>query len=183
MDGTRRWTWLALAVGALCAGCGRPADKDPDPSASDREARSELLRNLMASREKVPDAEAVQGASERQEPRYVAPEPLGEGGSGRPEPTGSLRGRVEWVGDDELLVRDAGGVERDLAVNTGTRLMMKGEQVDLNEVRQGDSVRVAYDEGPGGWVARQVEVLLPAPQEPLPGALPREARPPATPRR
>lgn len=171
MNGTRRWRLLALALGGLCVGCERPVDKDPDPSASDREARAEVLRNLVASREKVPDHEDLQGPSGGggQEPSAVYPEPLGQGGSGRPEPTGSLQGRVAWVGDDELLIRDAGGVERDLEVNTGTRLVMKGEQVGLSAMQEGDRVKVSYDEGPGGWVARQVEVLLPQGPE-APGA-------------
>jgi hypothetical protein len=184
MDRTRRWRLLALVLGGLGVGCERPTDKDPEPSASDREARSELLRNLVASREKAPDPEALKGPpGEGQEPSYVAPEPLGQGGSGRPEPTGQLRGRVEWVGDDELLIRDEGGAERDVEVNPGTRLLMKGEEVGLREVQRGDSVRVSYDEGTGGLVARQVEVLLPAPKAPLPGALPQEDRPAPTPKR
>lgn len=182
MDRTRRWLGVALVLGGLWAGCSRPAERDPEPKASDREARSELLRDLVASREKAPDPEKLKGPPGSQQPSSITPEPPGQGGSGRPEPTGSLQGRVEWVGDDELLIRDAGGVERDLEVRPDTRLVMKGEEVGLREVQQGDQVRVAYDEGTGGWVARQVEVLLPASKDPL-EALPRGQGAPAPPPR
>ncbi|MFP2927364.1 hypothetical protein ACLESO_19635 [Pyxidicoccus sp. 3LG] len=150
MGGARGWTLLALGVGGLWLGCdgGRSG-----PSAGEREGRSEVLRNLMASREEAPNPEALRNAD------GVLPESLGQGGSGRPEPTGSVQGEVTWVGDDELLIRDQQGVERDVEVSPDTRILLKDKPVGLRAMWAGDQVRVSYDEGPGGWVARQVEVM------------------------
>ncbi|NMO19583.1 hypothetical protein [Pyxidicoccus fallax] len=160
MSGARKWTFLAIGVSALGLGlsCRQDGMGGGEPSASEREGRSEVLRGLMAPKEQVPDPEALTKESERA-PSVVTPGPPGQGGSGLPEPTGRVQGRVSWVGDNELLIRDAAGQERDLEVNTGTRLLVNGAPVNLREVEEGDEVRVSYDEGPGGWVARQVEVL------------------------
>ncbi|MCP3143072.1 hypothetical protein [Pyxidicoccus xibeiensis] len=152
MSGARGWTWLALLVGALGLGCER-GEGLQGPSAGEREGRSEVLRELMASREPAPDPESLKG------PDAMVQEPTGQGGSGRPEPTGSVQGHVTWVGDNELLIRDLAGVERDLEVNPGTRILLKGKSLGLGGMWTGDEVRVSYDEGPGGWVAREVEVL------------------------
>jgi hypothetical protein len=116
----------------------------------------------MASREPAPDPEALKGAD------AAVQESLGQGGSGRPEPTGSVHGQVTWVGDNELLIRDQEGVERDLEVNPSTRIRLKGAPLGLRSIWTGDEVRVSYDEGPGGWVAREVEVMPRPEPEPLP---------------
>jgi hypothetical protein len=172
MTGARGWTLLALVIGGLGLGCREQGDASAGPSAGEREGRSELLRDLMASKERAPDPEALKGPSDS-EPSAVTPGPPGQGGSGRAEATHSVQGQVTWVGDNELLLRDAGGEERDLEVNTGTRLLRRGDSVSLRALQQGDEVRVSYDEGPGGWVARQVEVLPRNEPEPLPERSPR----------
>lgn len=157
MDRTRqgRRLALALAAGVLGSGCERQEDEvaTQSPSADDREVRSALLRDLVASRERAPDPEALKGPDEQGR--------MGQGGSGRPEPTGSVSGRVEWVGDNELLIRDTGGQERDVEVTPDTLLRLNGNPVGLASMREGDSVEVTYDDGPGGWVARQVDVVVP----------------------
>ncbi|NVJ22116.1 MULTISPECIES: hypothetical protein [Myxococcus] len=158
MDRTRqgRRLVLALAAGVLGSGCERQEDKvtTQNPSADDREVRSSLLRDLVASRERAPDPEALKGPDD--------PGGTGQGGSGRPEPTGTLSGRVEWVGDNELLIRDTGGQERDVEVTPDTLLRLNGNPVvGLASMREGDPVEVTYDDGPGGWVARQVDVVVP----------------------
>ncbi|NTX37284.1 hypothetical protein HUA78_22790 [Myxococcus sp. CA033] len=162
MDRTRQGRWWALAlVGGVLGGggCERQEDKvsTRTPSADDREVRSALFRDLVASRERAPDLEAWTGPD--------AQGRTGQGGSGRPAPTGSVSGRVEWVGDNELLIRDSGGQERDVEVTPDTLLRLNGKQVGLASMREGDSVEVTYDDGPGGWVARDVEVVIA--QEPL----------------
>lgn len=158
MSGGRGWLYLAIVTSGLCFGCGEQVEGGKDPSASEREGRSDVLRGLMAAKDQPAEPERGKGDS-GQEPSAVTPGPPGTGGSGSPDSTKSVQGRVTWVGDNELLIRDTGGVERDLGVNPGTRLLMKGEPVTLPELREGDEVRVRYEEGTGGWVAHQVEVL------------------------
>lgn len=159
MDRTRQGKRLALALaaGVLGSGCEQQEDKvtTQSPSADDREVRSALLRDLVASKERAPDPEALKGPDEQGR--------MGQGGSGRPEPTGSMAGHVEWVGDNELLIRDSGGQERDVEVTPDTLLRLNGNSVGLAAMREGDSVEVTYDDGPGGWVARQVDVVIPQP--------------------
>ena len=111
------------------------------------------------------------------------PEPqpeTGQGGSGRPEAARSVLGQVSWVGDDELLIRDAEGREHDFEVNPDTRLVMGKDVVTLRAMRKDEAVRVSYDEGAGGLVARQVEVLPAQDTRPGQGRAPRheEAPPP-----
>ncbi|MFP2903839.1 hypothetical protein ACLESD_01960 [Pyxidicoccus sp. 3LFB2] len=167
MTGARAWTFLALVMGSLGLGCREQAEAPAGPSASDREGRSEVLRELMAAKEKAPDPEALKPPSEA-EPEVVTPGPPGQGGSGQPEQTQSVQGHVSWVGDNELLLRDAGGEERDLEVNPSTRLIRNGDSVSLRAVQQGDEVRVSYEQGPGGWVAHHVEVLQEQEAKPQP---------------
>ncbi|WP_426748862.1 hypothetical protein VZQ01_21485 [Myxococcus faecalis] len=124
------------------------------PSAKNRELRSAFWRDLMASREKAPDPEALKG-----------PDAQGVGGSGHAEPSGILHGRVTWVGDNELLVRDGAGVEQDIEVVPDTRLRLNGNAVGLASMREGDAVKVTYDDGPGGWVAREVDVEVSPPRD------------------
>ncbi|WP_284663182.1 hypothetical protein [Myxococcus sp. SDU36] len=116
----------------------------------------------MASRERPPASVAPGSGA-----LPVGTLGTGQGGSGRPEPTDQLHGRVEWVGDNELLIRGNDGVEYDVGVDEQTRLYMKGEPVmGLREYREGDEVRVTWGEGPGGLVAHLVDGM------PGPGAEP-----------
>jgi hypothetical protein len=172
MMGARDWTFVALMLGGLCLGCREQRAVAEGPSANDREGRSEVLRDLMAAKERAPNPEALKSPS-ASEPEVVTPGRPGQGGSGRPDPTLRLHGRVSWVGDNELLLRDAGGEERDFEVNTRTQLFRRGDLVRLRALQQGDEVRVSYEEGPGGWVAHQVEVLSKPDSEPLPERNPR----------
>ncbi|MCP3102621.1 hypothetical protein LZ198_27475 [Myxococcus sp. K15C18031901] len=159
----------ALAMGVLGAGCGEQRDGGHRgggiPSADDRERRSALMRDLVASRERAPDPDALRG------PEQQGVGELGQGGSGKPAPTGSFHGSVAWVGDNELLIRDAQGAERDVGVVQATRLLLNGHPVGLAAMKEGDPVDVTYDDGPGGWVAREVTVvpradsLIPTEQE------------------
>ncbi|MCE9671747.1 hypothetical protein LY474_28460 [Myxococcus stipitatus] len=142
---------MALGVGGLWMGCGQRDEGSRGggviPTADDRERRSALLRDLVASRERAPDPDALQGPDQQG---------VGHGGSGRPAPTGSFQGHVAWVGDNELLIRDTQGTERDVGVVPATRLLLNGHPVGLAAMKEGDPVDVTYDDGPGGWVAREV---------------------------
>ncbi|WP_253816379.1 hypothetical protein [Myxococcus xanthus] len=122
----------------------------------------------MASRERPPESGAPGSGSPP-----VGTLGAGQGGSGGPAPTDQLpptdqlHGRVEWVGDNELLIRGNDGVEYDVGVDEQTRLFMKGERVTgLREYHEGDEVRVTYGDGPGGLVAHLVDGM------PGPGAGP-----------
>jgi hypothetical protein len=185
MRGTRRWAALALGVTGLCLGCGRGDPKPEGPSASDRAARSDVLRDMVAAREKV-DPEGLRSARPNPNPGgAVAPGPgtQGVGGSGRPEPSGRTGGRVSWVGDNELLFRDATGAEREVHVEEGTRLLRKGEPMRLRELSEGQEVRVSYDESPAGWVAREVEVVSASELPARPPQAPANPSPPQQPKR
>ncbi|GHG78328.1 hypothetical protein [Comamonas sp. JC664] len=151
MKATRGWKWVGIALCAVGVGfsCGQRSEDRGPPSASEREGRSDILQGLMASRERGPGSGGGTAA--------VPTEPLGQGGSGRPEPSGQLQGHVSWVGDNELLIKDAQGEEHDVGVDDQTLLYMQGEPVSgLREFHEGDAVRVTYGDGPGGLVAHLV---------------------------
>ncbi|AGC49101.1 putative lipoprotein [Myxococcus stipitatus DSM 14675] len=156
----RRWWALLLAGGVLAAGCGGGEESGGGgigPSAGVREKRSALWRDLVASREKPPDPQALKGPDEQG---------IGRTEQGRPAPSGSVKGYVAWVGDNELLIRDTQGKEQDVGVVPDTELRLNGKPVGLASMREGDSVEATYDDGPGGWVAR--EVVVRATSEPPP---------------
>lgn len=164
-DRSRRGRWLALLFvgGVLAAGCGGEDDAGRGghaPSAAVREKRSALWRDLVASREKAPDPEALKGPDEQG---------VGRPDLRRPAPSGSVKGYVSWVGDNELLIRDANGQEQDVGVVPDTELRLNGRPVGLASMREGDSVEATYDDGPGGWVAREV-VVRGNPDSPIPSA-------------
>lgn len=181
MSGRRSWTFVALAVSGLWLGCRDQVGRSPNPSASEREGRSDVLRGLMSSKEKAPDPEALKEATAPLKQPQPAEAQSGQGGSGRPDATKRVEGQVSWVGDNELLVRDARGTEHDFEVNPDTRLLSHGNVVPLGAMEQGANVRVSYDEGPGGLVARQVEELPTPPESSSPsgqGTTPREGEAP-----
>lgn len=126
--------------------------------------------DLIASREKMPDSNNLQ--SQRRDLRAeVDPDDgPGQGGSGYGPPAASTQGTVVWVGNDELLVRDTGGVERDVRVDDSTHFHRGDRTVSRRLVETGAQVRVGYDVTQGDWVAREVELL---PQQ-VPAALPEE---------
>jgi hypothetical protein len=159
MHALRRWTAILGVVGGLCGlgfacqGSGEP------PSARDREVRSQILRELVASRENMPDPDGLQAQRRDLQAEVNPDEGPGQGGSGHEQPSASTLGTVVWVGDDELLVRDTGGVERDVRIEDSTRFHQGDLSVSRRRVEKGAQVRVGYDVAQGEWVARQVELL------------------------
>lgn len=163
----RRWTTIAGVLGGLW-GLGLACrGSDTEPSGRDRAARSEVLRKMVASREKAPDPQQLDAHRGELQTKVAPGDGGGQGGSGQERALANVNGTVEWVGDDELLVRDMGGVERELRVQGTTRFWRGERQVSRRAVEQGAEVRVSYDVLQGEWVAREVE-LLPPPAAPAP---------------
>ncbi|ADO68373.1 hypothetical protein [Stigmatella aurantiaca] len=176
--------WAVLAMlGGLVGGVGLSCTKPEEaPSASEREARSQVLKNLMASRERLPEPEALDVQRRNLEVEVQGGEHTARGDAGRPLPTASTSGTVEWVGDDELLFRDEAGQEQEVRIQEDTLYVEKGREVSRWSVGQGAEVRVRYDEEQGEWVAREVELLrraseAKAPPEKERGRVPDESRP------
>ncbi|HEX8702872.1 MAG TPA: hypothetical protein VF815_28815 [Myxococcaceae bacterium] len=159
----RRWTAATVvvgvcAVGSACRGGGE------EPSAQEREARSEVLRGLFSSRERMPSPGQLEAQRRDLRAEVGTPEsPEGQGGSGRELPTARVTGQVAWVGDDELLLRDSGGVEREVRVEDETRFVEEGQEVSRRTVEEGARIQVAYEVEQGEWVAREVALLSPPP--------------------
>lgn len=150
-----QWTAMAVAVG-LGSGC---RGGEEGPSAQEREVRSEVLRGLISSRERVPTPGELE-AQRRDLRAEVGPsEPPAWGGSWPGVPAAQVTGEVEWVGDDELLLRDAGGQEQEVRVEEDTRFLEQGREVSRRTVEEGARVRVAYEIEHGEWVAREVALL------------------------
>lgn len=170
MQRLRQWAAIAGVLGGLW-GLGLACDGSSaeEPSAQDRAARSVVLRNLLASREKPPEPQTLQSQRRDLQAEVDPPDGGAQGGSGPVQAAASVRGTVAWVGDDELLVRDTSGVERELRVQDDTRFLRGERQVSRRIVEQGAEIRVAYDVLQGEWVARQVELLRP-PAVPVPTA-------------
>lgn len=162
MHRLRRWGAVAGALGALWGLGLACSDRNNAPSGHQREARSELLRELMASREKMPDPQALQAQRRDLQAEVGQGKIIGPGDSGPEQPATNVHGLVAWVGDDELLVRDTGGVERDLRIDDSTRFRRGDREVSRRMVEKGAEVRVAYEVMQGDWVARDVEVLRPS---------------------
>jgi hypothetical protein len=120
-----------------------------------------VLREILASREKAPEPEGLEAQRRDLQVEVNPGEEMAQGGSGREQAAASVNGTVEWVGDDELLIRDMGGVERELRVQNDTRFRRGERQVSRRTVEQGAEVRVFYDVLQGEWVAREVELLRP----------------------
>lgn len=163
-----RW-WKALAaIVALGGGMGVACLGGEDtPSAEQREGRSLLLRDLLASRERLPSPEELEAQRRDLQAEVGGGEAPAQGGSGREQPTASITGTVEWVGDNELLFLDEGGEEREVRVEGDTRFLERGQEVSRRTVETGAQIRVGYDEEQGEWVARQVELLRRPPLPPL----------------
>jgi len=155
----------AVAVG-ICAVGFACRSGDGEPSAQEREVRSEVLRGLFSSRERLPSSGELEAQRRDLRAEVGTPEELGQGGSGHEVPTARVTGKVEWVGDDELLLRDPRGEEREVRVEDQTRFLEKGAEVSRRTVAEGAQVQVAYAVEQGEWVAREVAVLSPPP--PLP---------------
>ena len=159
MHRLRRWTAILGAVGALCGLQLACKQSDAPPSAHDRLARSQVLKDLIASREKMPDPQQLQSQRKDFQNQVDPGKAVAPGDPEAPPPAASTTGTVEWVGDDELLVRDSGGAERDVRVQDGTRFLQAEREVSRRMVEKGAEVRVAYDVAQGEWVAREVELL------------------------
>lgn len=162
MQRLRQWAAIAGVLGGLWGlglACGEPSAEEP--SAEERAARSVLLRNLLASREKPPEPQELQSQRRDLQAEVGLDPGGGKGGSGQVQTPASVKGIVEWVGDDELLVRDTGGVERELLVQDDTRFLRGERQVSRRAVEQGAEIRASCDVLQGEWVAREVELLRP----------------------
>lgn len=170
MRGVRGWAVGALAMAGLLGGaaCGeRVAGAGSEgPSAPQREARSDLLRDMVAQQQPMPAPEALD--AQRLELR--ANEGPGVGGSGTagqddgvsaaPEvPTMRVSGTLEGVADEALRVRDGNGVSREVRVDEATRYVANNEVVERGALHEGARVRVFYDPHRNDGVAREVEVV------------------------
>jgi len=156
-------------MGGLLFGvaCGDRVGSEPEgPSARKREARSELLRDMMASQETMPAPEALD--AQRQKLRTdEEPGVGGGGGAGQGEgasaagdvPTMRVSGTIEGVAEDALRVRDEQGVSREVRVDAATRYVADNEVVERGALREGSRVRVFYDPHRNDGVAREVEVV------------------------
>ncbi|MBJ6764950.1 hypothetical protein JGU66_29655 [Myxococcaceae bacterium JPH2] len=151
MRRTRAWAAWMLALAGLGLGCGRGPE---GPSARDREGRSRVLNNFLAARQKV-DADALKAAG----PALLGQDAGACEAEDSPAPSEELRGRVTWVGDDELLFRDTTGVEHEVLVAPRTRIHRRNRPVLLRELSEGQEVRVAFNVTSGGWMAREVEIV------------------------
>ncbi|WP_225412542.1 hypothetical protein [Stigmatella hybrida] len=175
--------WAVLTVlGGWSLGGGACSSPDKAPSANEREARSDVLKNLMASRERLPDPGALDAQRRNLKVEVQGGGPAEQEEAGHPLPSASTSGTVEWVGDDELLFRDEAGQEQEVRTEEDTLYVEKGQEVSRWSVAQGAEVRVRYEEAQGEWVAREVELLrraseAQAPAENERGRVPDESRP------
>lgn len=149
---------LGLGSGLASCGSGGGEPKPEGVSASQREGRSEVLRGLMASRERV-DPSALKSATEDAREATVSDTPQGTGGSGRPQVHGWAAGRVSWVGDNEVLFVDGQGQEREVWVEEGTRLRRDERVAELRDLKEGDELRVTYEARDEGWIAWDLEAV------------------------
>lgn len=149
---------LGLGSGLASCGSGGGEPKPEGVSASQREGRSEVLRGLMASRERV-DPSALKSATGDAREATVSDTSQGTGGSGRPQAHGWAAGRVSWVGDNEVLFVDGQGQEREVWVEEGTRLRRDDQPAELRDLMEGDELRVTYEARDEGWIARDLEVV------------------------
>ncbi len=158
MGRVRQWAAIAVAVGVCAVGYACRGGEE-GPSAQERQRRSEVLRGLLSSRERMPTPGELEAQRRNLRVEAGPGEPLALGGSGRQVPTAQVTGEVEWVGDDELLLRDASGVEQEVRVEDETRFFTHGQEVSRRTVEEGAHVRVAYNVEQGEWVAREVALL------------------------
>jgi hypothetical protein len=166
MGRLRRWAATVVAVGVCSMGCACRSG-DGEPSAHEREARSEVLRGLISSRERLPSSGELEAQRRDLRAEVGAPEEPPRDGWEHEVPTARVTGKVEWVGDNELLLRDASGAEREVRVEDQTRFLEKGEEVSRRTVAEGAEVQVAYHVEQGEWVAREITLMSPPPPLPL----------------
>jgi hypothetical protein len=164
MGRLRLWTAAVVAaVGVCTVGYGCRGGQE-GPSAQEREVRSEVLRGLFSSKERLPTPGELEAQRRDLQAELSPPgESAAHGGSGRPVPIAQVTGQVAWVGDDELLLRDSSGVEREVRVEEQTRFLKQGQEVSRHRVEEGARILVAYHVEQGEWVAREVALLSPAP--------------------
>ncbi len=159
MRSARTWAVWAVIVAGSVAGlsCGDGVGSGSGgPSARQREARSDLLRDLVASKQAAPNPQELQAQGERLRRGEDAPPDEGARPADAPA---RLSGTVQRVEDGALRVRDGQGAERAVRVDGTTRYVKDGEVVARGELRDGAEVRVFYDVKQGAPVAREVEVL------------------------
>ncbi|RKH00910.1 hypothetical protein D7V97_29685 [Corallococcus sp. CA053C] len=149
-----------LGLGGGLSSCGSGGEQKPEgPSAKQREGRSEVLRGLMASKERVEPSALKAAGAEAKGATVPETQEEGTGGSGRPQAHGWVAGRVSWVGDNEVLFVDGQGQEREVWVEEGTRLRRDNQDAELRDLKEGDELRVTYESRDEGWIARDVEVV------------------------
>lgn len=170
MRRARIWAVMAVVAGGLgwAAAC-QDGSGPGGPSASKREARSDIMRGIVASKQPMPAPEkldAQRGQLNEAAAPPPAPAPPDTQVSAdsapppedhRPEP---LEGTVEQVGRGALVVRDGQGQARSVPVDGTTRFVREGKVVDRRAVREGSEVRVFYDAQRGPQVADEVELRV-----------------------
>jgi hypothetical protein len=154
------WAVFAMLGGVSLGGAAcSSSNLDKPPTANEREARSDVLKNLMASRERLPDPGALDAQRRDLKIEVQGGEPTDREAAARPLPSASIAGTVEWVGSDDVLFRDEAGQEQAVRTQADTRYVEKGREVSRRWVAEGAEVRVRYEETQGEWVAREVDVL------------------------
>lgn len=167
MRGVRGWAFGTLTLAGLLLGaaCGdrSEASGPGGPPAHQREARSDLLRDMVASQQPMPAPEAL-GAQGEQLRTSEGPGVGGGGGAGQgvngDVPTMRVSGTLEGVADGVLRVRDANGVSREVKVDAATRYVAGNEVVARDALHEGARVRVFYDPHRNDGVAREVEMVV-----------------------
>lgn len=169
MRRARMWAVVAVVAGGLGWSAACQDDGGPGgPSASKREARSDIMRGIVASKQPLSAPEKLDAEHQQLNGSAAptpAPAPLDAQASAdtapdnRPEP---LAGTVEQVDSGALLVRDGQGQARSVPLDGATRFVREGKVVDRRAVREGTEVRVFYDAQRGSQVADEVELRVPS---------------------
>ncbi|XXF77845.1 hypothetical protein P2318_33065 [Myxococcaceae bacterium GXIMD 01537] len=162
MRAARRWAGGLIAGWGLLGvlSCGGGAEDEDGPSASDREARSDVLRGMVASQQSLPQPETLDAQGEE----LRRGEPLGKevkAGSAAAKELypPSLSGTVAGLEEGSLWVVDGQGNTRVVRLDAGTRYVKQNELVKPRAVREGARVRVFYEMKQGQRVARDVELV------------------------
>jgi hypothetical protein len=158
MRSLRVWTAVGVALG-LCGVGLACRDAQELPSAQEREVRSEVLRDLISSRERTPEAGELEAQGRDLQVAVGGSGGAAQGGSGPAQATASITGRVEWVGDDEVLFQDEQGGKQEVRVVAETRFVTKGRETSRHLLEEGSRIRVTYEVRQGEWLAHEVELL------------------------